>query len=171
MLEANVLQCTIHAQIAMSSAGQSFRSDLYCLIQEKSNVVEQLDKEKQKKGEQLQQAHADLARQAALIKDLQSHAKKKDNKQAGVAAEQVCIQLPFHSKAHLLHLGFPRTAQHTAQHSTGFTACPKDSINTVVGHCCVPEYVQYLCYAGQVSVYLWGLPGNALWGQEAKACC
>ena len=43
-----------------------------CLVKEKSGLVEQLQKEKQRKGEQVQQAHADLARQAALIKDLQA---------------------------------------------------------------------------------------------------
>ena len=70
-----------------------FCLDIAAIMQEKGNAVEQLSKEKQKKGEQLQQAHADLARQAALIKDLQSQAKKKDNKHAGVPAEQVCPDL------------------------------------------------------------------------------
>ena len=60
-------------------------------MQEKNGTIEQLEKEKQKKGEQVQQAHADLARQAALIKDLQGHARgKKEAKPPGVSPEQVC---------------------------------------------------------------------------------
>lgn len=58
-------------------------------------MIEQLEKEKQKKGEQVQQAHADLARQAALIKDLQGHPRgKKEPKPPGVPAEQVHIPTP-----------------------------------------------------------------------------
>ena len=60
-------------------------------LQEKNGTIEQLEKATQKKGEQMQQAHADLARQAALIKDLQGHAKgKKEAKPPGVSPEQVC---------------------------------------------------------------------------------
>ena len=60
------------------------------MMQEKNGVIEQLEKEKQKKGEQVQQAHTDLARQAALIKDLQAHPRgKKEFKPLGVPAEQV----------------------------------------------------------------------------------
>lgn len=63
--------------------------------QEKNGAIEQLEKEKQKKGEQVQQANADLARQAALIKDLQGHARgKKEAKPPGVSPEQVCAPLP-----------------------------------------------------------------------------
>lgn len=59
-------------------------------MKEKSGLVEQLEKEKQKKGEQVQQAHADLARQAALIKDLQAHPRgKKEPREGGIAADQV----------------------------------------------------------------------------------
>lgn len=60
-------------------------------LQEKSSTIEQLEKEKQKKGEQVQQAHADLARQAALIKGLQGQASrgKKEAKLPGVSPEQV----------------------------------------------------------------------------------
>lgn len=64
-------------------------------VQEKNGVIEQLEKQKQKKGEQVQQAHADLARQAALIKDLQGHTRgKKEAKQPGVPADQVWTPLP-----------------------------------------------------------------------------
>ena len=59
-------------------------------MKEKSGLVEQLQKEKQKKGEQVQQAHADLARQAALIKDLQAHPRgKKELKEGGASLDQV----------------------------------------------------------------------------------
>ena len=61
------------------------------MMQEKNGVIEQLEKERQKKGEQVQQAHADLARQAALIKHMQAHPRgKKESKPLGVPAEQVC---------------------------------------------------------------------------------
>lgn len=64
-------------------------------VQEKNGVIEQLEKEKQKKGEQVQQAHADLARQAALIKDLQGHPRgKKEPRPPGVPAEQVHSPTP-----------------------------------------------------------------------------
>ena len=60
------------------------------VMQEKNAAIEQLEKEKKKKGEQVQQAHADLARQAALIKDLQGQPRgKKEAKLPGVPAEQV----------------------------------------------------------------------------------
>ena len=63
---------------------------LCCHVKEKSGLVEQLQKEKQKKGEQVQQAHADLARQAALIKDLQAHPRgKKELKEGGASLDQV----------------------------------------------------------------------------------
>ena len=59
-------------------------------MKEKSGLVEQLQKEKQKKGEQVQQAHADLARQAALIKDFQAHPRgKKELKEGGASLDQV----------------------------------------------------------------------------------
>ncbi len=56
-------------------------------MKEKSVLVEQLQKEKQRKGEQVQQAQADLARQAALIKDLQAHPRGK--KEGGASLDQV----------------------------------------------------------------------------------
>ena len=60
-------------------------------VQEKSGVIEQLEREKQRKGEQVQQAQAELARQAALIRDLQAHPKGKPHpKEPAVPPEQVC---------------------------------------------------------------------------------
>ena len=61
------------------------------MLQEKNGVIEQLEKEKQRKWEQAQQAQADLARQAALLRDLQAHPKGKPHpKEPAVAPEQVC---------------------------------------------------------------------------------
>ncbi|KAL3136227.1 hypothetical protein ABBQ32_007239 [Trebouxia sp. C0010 RCD-2024] len=69
---------------------QKRMDSLRAKLKEKNGVIEQLEKEKQKKGEQVQQAHADLARQAALIKDLQGHPRgKKEPRPPGVPAEQV----------------------------------------------------------------------------------
>lgn len=71
-------------------AFDSVKVTVCCLVQEKSGLVEQLQKEKQKKGEQVQQAHADLARQAALIKDLQAHPRgKKELKEGPASLDQV----------------------------------------------------------------------------------
>lgn len=54
--------------------------------------MEQLQREKQKKVEQVQQAHADLARQAALIKDLQAHPRgKKEAKEGAIPPDQVSL--------------------------------------------------------------------------------
>ena len=110
-------QDAIHAWVAVCPQHNRVScSALAAIIPEKSNALEQLDQEKQKKGEQLQQAHADLACQAALIKDMQSHAKKKNRKQAGVPAEQVCPIPHFNGHlAHLLDLNFVSTAQYNMQ--------------------------------------------------------
>ena len=60
-------------------------------MQEKSGSIEQLEKEKHRKAEQLQQAQAELARQAALIRDLQAHPKGKPHpREPTVSPEQVC---------------------------------------------------------------------------------
>lgn len=70
----------------------SLKLTVCCLVKEKSVLVEQLQKEKQRKGEQVQQAHADLARQAALIKDLQAHPRpKKELKEGGISLDQVYL--------------------------------------------------------------------------------
>lgn len=54
-------------------------------------MIEQLEGEKRRRSEQVQQAQADLARQAALIRDLQAHRSKPHPKTPGVAPEQVCL--------------------------------------------------------------------------------
>ncbi|KAL3131701.1 hypothetical protein ABBQ38_007991 [Trebouxia sp. C0009 RCD-2024] len=73
---------------------QKRMDSLRAKLKEKIGVIEQLEKEKQKKGEQVQQAHADLARQAALIKDLQGHPRgKKEPKPPGVPAEQLLFDV------------------------------------------------------------------------------
>lgn len=60
------------------------------MLQERSHALEKVEKEKVKKVEQMQQAQADLARQAAMIRDLQAHAKgKKEIKEAGASTAQV----------------------------------------------------------------------------------
>ena len=77
-----------------SSLMSGFLHGAYHAVKEKSGMVAQLDKEKQKKREQMQQAHADLARQAALIKDLQAHPRgKKEAKEGGVSVDQVCSHI------------------------------------------------------------------------------
>ena len=59
-------------------------------MKERSGLVEQLQREKQKKVEQMQQAHADLARQAALIKDLRAQPRgKKEAKEGATPPDQV----------------------------------------------------------------------------------
>ena len=61
-----------------------------CTLQERSTALEKAEKEKQKKAEQMQQAQADLARQAAMIRDLQAQAKgRKENRDTGASAAQV----------------------------------------------------------------------------------
>ena len=75
----------------LAKLGCSLQHIYHDALQEKSGIIEQLEKQKQMKGEQMQQAHADLARQAALLKDLQGHARgKKEAKPPGVSPEQVC---------------------------------------------------------------------------------
>ena len=56
-------------------------------------MLEQAEKEKRKRAEQLQQANADLARQAAMIRDLQAHPRgKKEKHETGPSLDQAsCI--------------------------------------------------------------------------------
>ena len=62
--------------------------------------MEQLQREKQKKVEQLQQAQADLARQAALIKDLQAYPRgKKEAKEGATPPDQVSHIFDRHFKS------------------------------------------------------------------------
>ena len=52
-------------------------------------MLEQAEKDKKKRAEQLQQANADLARQAAMIRDLQAHIRgKKDKNDSGTSLAQ-----------------------------------------------------------------------------------
>ena len=63
---------------------------LCCIIlQEKTALLEQAEKDKKKRAEQLQQANADLARQAAMIRDLQAHSRgKKEKDESGPSLGQ-----------------------------------------------------------------------------------
>lgn len=61
-------------------------------MQEKATLLEQAEKEAKKRAEQLQQANADLARQAAMIRELQAQSKaKKEGHHAGAPPDQASI--------------------------------------------------------------------------------
>lgn len=57
--------------------------------QEKTRLLEHAEKEKKKRAEQMQQANADLARQAGMIRDLQAQSKgKNESKDGGHSLDQ-----------------------------------------------------------------------------------